>query len=506
MDKVTGCYYVHTAPPPAWLRVSATGLNSIDLTWMSVPNAAAYLLERRQDGESTWATPYPETSGTMQEATGLECGTAYEFQVKARGDGDPYYIYFGLPSPTAGPWTTDNCIPTNNPPVVENRIAAQTLTVGEGPVTIGLSDKFSDPDGDTLRYTAFSPASNVATVAVNNTSLTIAPVGAGSTTVTVTAHDRVDGDSDNLSVSQSVAVTVTALARPPAPTNLMATASGTTSIELTWESTTTGIAHYWVQSTTNPIDPMSWTTISRNVPPSPYTAMDLQPATTYHFRVFAYGDGTTYARDWSDVSNPDFDKTNTPIPAVPIINSATPGDGTITLDWNDVTYATSYVVYQWDGTDWVELDPNDPQSVYPITFSGSGATISGFVNGSSYSHRVTGKNDSGESAPEQISTTLPILSPGNWDVTPRSQRKAKIDLMIPNSNPIGTQHQLQMQEESGAWALGSTYTVPISASPGINWGLIIELDNMMGSLGGSFAEADGYEIRVKTDNRQPDHI
>ena len=92
----------------------------------------------------------------------------------------------------------------NERPVVDSRILNQRLTV-DSSEEIGLLDKFSDPDRDTLQYTATSLTTSVATESVTGSTLTITAVGVGTATVTVTAHDRASG---GLSVSQSFTVTV----------------------------------------------------------------------------------------------------------------------------------------------------------------------------------------------------------------------------------------------------------------------------------------------------------
>ena len=95
----------------------------------------------------------------------------------------------------------------NRPPEVRTEIDDQTLTVDTNK-GISLSDKFRDPDGDTLRYTTSSSAPGVATASVRGGTLTIMAAGAGTTMVTVTAYDRAVGVSGGLSVDQRFTVTV----------------------------------------------------------------------------------------------------------------------------------------------------------------------------------------------------------------------------------------------------------------------------------------------------------
>lgn len=74
------------------------------------------------------------------------------------------------------------------PPSVARAIADQTLTV-VNPAEVSIADTFTDPDGDTLTYTAASSDEDVATVRLRGTDLTIHGVKVGTATITVTATD-----------------------------------------------------------------------------------------------------------------------------------------------------------------------------------------------------------------------------------------------------------------------------------------------------------------------------
>ena len=77
-----------------------------------------------------------------------------------------------------------------------------------GELEIDLADAFVDPDHDVLSYKAESTNENVATVALDSTTLTIHGLLRGSTVVTLTAVD-----SQGESVSQTFAISVTGLTR-----------------------------------------------------------------------------------------------------------------------------------------------------------------------------------------------------------------------------------------------------------------------------------------------------
>ncbi|MYD61482.1 MAG: leucine-rich repeat protein, partial [Gemmatimonadetes bacterium] len=93
----------------------------------------------------------------------------------------------------------------NGAPVKVGTIGGQTLTEGGTAVTVDVSSNFSDPENDPLTYSATSDDTNIATVSVQNSVVTISPVGAGSATITVTA---LDATGSNMSVDQTIAVTV----------------------------------------------------------------------------------------------------------------------------------------------------------------------------------------------------------------------------------------------------------------------------------------------------------
>ncbi len=76
-------------------------------------------------------------------------------------------------------------VTVSQPPVAVGTIAPVKL--GNDSVTVDISDKFRDPDGDKLTYTAVSSADTIATVRVDGSKVTISPEAVGYATITVTA-------------------------------------------------------------------------------------------------------------------------------------------------------------------------------------------------------------------------------------------------------------------------------------------------------------------------------
>ena len=104
--------------------------------------------------------------------------------------------------------------PANNAPVLNLSLPDITVTVGQNSSTQpDLDDYFSDPDGDTLSYSAESSNNSRATVTINsNNELIVRGVAIGSVTITVTATDP-----GGLSASDTLTATVEAALPPPAP-------------------------------------------------------------------------------------------------------------------------------------------------------------------------------------------------------------------------------------------------------------------------------------------------
>ena len=87
----------------------------------------------------------------------------------------------------------------NEAPEVRNPIQDQNMTAGTGSRSLSLSERFSDPDGDTFTYSASSDDERVVIAQASGPSLTLTPIAAGSAIVTVTATEvATEGESEPL--------------------------------------------------------------------------------------------------------------------------------------------------------------------------------------------------------------------------------------------------------------------------------------------------------------------
>ena len=89
---------------------------SVDLTWGTPSGIARYYLTYRLASGGAW-TEIARPGGTVgtYDVSGLECGTAYRFAVKAHGDGQTYSREWGAYSYDNA--TTSGCpVPSPPPP------------------------------------------------------------------------------------------------------------------------------------------------------------------------------------------------------------------------------------------------------------------------------------------------------------------------------------------------------------------------------------------------------
>ena len=93
----------------------------------------------------------------------------------------------------------------NRAPLAVGALPALNLVLEGADYPVGVEEGFTDPDGDSLTYSAASAQPQVATVTLSDAEVTVTPVGTGTTTITVTATDA---EGSQQSATQCFTVTV----------------------------------------------------------------------------------------------------------------------------------------------------------------------------------------------------------------------------------------------------------------------------------------------------------
>ena len=107
-------------PPsaPSGIAAVADGSTEVDLTWRSVANATRYEVEYKTTASDVWLDHPGSTTTASRSVAGLMCGTTYDFQVRAHGDGTNRAAHWGPWSTTASE-DTETCV-VNTPGAPRN--------------------------------------------------------------------------------------------------------------------------------------------------------------------------------------------------------------------------------------------------------------------------------------------------------------------------------------------------------------------------------------------------
>lgn len=304
-------------PPPAPTGVSASLADgSFTVTWTSLEGAAKYEAQHKTDAVDSEWTALPETTGMSATYTpegGPECGTEYQFQVRAYGDGETYTEMWGDES-NVETVETANCVPEFD----QNTYTFEVVEDADVGHVVGTVSATDEDTGDTLTYTTESGnTGGVFTIGSATGIITVGDDLDHETTPSYTLTVQVD-DGNGGTDTATVTISVTDVAEDPplAPSGLAVSLTGGT-FSVSWTALD-GAARYEVQHKTDKVD-SDWSALPEvtgtNATYTPLGGPDC--STRYQFRVRAYGDGDTYTEMWGVESeeesvetatcNPEFD-------------------------------------------------------------------------------------------------------------------------------------------------------------------------------------------------------
>ncbi len=290
---------------PNGLFGTAVSTTQIDLVWNPASDPETGISEYvvyRDGGEVA------RTAGTGYSDTGLTASTVYQYRVSAVNGA-------GTEGGQSGPQNVKTLDP--DPPPPPTNLSATTVSSSE----IDLA--WTAPDADDLvGYRVYRNGIPVATT--SNTSYRDSGLQAFTTyNYTVTALDAEGLESGPSAPGQATTLDGTP---PTTPANLSATATGTTTIELSWSPSAdpeTGVAGYRVFRNGSQIAEIGGTS---------YEDTGLSPATSYNYRVRAVnGEGLVSSASNQATATTD----DATAPTVPQNLSATAaGTSRIDLTWS----------------------------------------------------------------------------------------------------------------------------------------------------------------------------
>ena len=451
-----------TAPavpgPPTGLSAIANGTAQIDLAWSAPADdggarVTGYRIEVSDNGTS-WRDLRSDTNSddTDYPHTGLDPGTTRHYRVSAinaAGTGDPSDVAFA---------TTDPTVP--DPPT-----GLAAAADGQTRIRLSWVPPAYDGGAAVTAYRVEVSSDSAATWAVLEANTGSARAGFTHTDLDpgTTRHYRVSAiNVAGWGNPSDVAHATTDATVPAAPTDLEATASGISQIDLVWTAPTdnggAAITAYRVEVSTT--RGATWRTLVDNTgnTATSYSHTGLDPATRRDYRVSAInrvgaGEASNVAHATTDPDFPD-----------PPTNLAATADGprAIDLSWNEPVYTggvpvTGYrvEVSEDGGATWAALADTDADD-YSHT---------GLDPASTRHYRVFAVNEAGlvseDPSNEASATTDPIAPDAPTDLTATANGTSRIDLVW---NAPGY--------DGGAEIMG--YRIEVSVDGGIVWRDLVE--------------------------------
>jgi hypothetical protein len=291
---------LHNAEPPAEINVSVAGAQT--LTLIASPGVNGSINYDHSDWAGAMLYTLPVTAAALIGDSSFETVNV--------GSGASAYQY----NPTGSAWTfsassglsgNDSIFTSSNPnaPVgsqvaflQETGTITQTITsVTAGSYQLSFSAAQRAIDQSSSEDFEVSVDGNIVGIfrptstGYQTYDTSIFNVGAGSHTIEFIGLDSAGGDNtvflDNVALSRLLV---------QAPTNLTATASSSTTVNLAWSEAASGITSYIVQRST---DGINFTTLASNVSANASTYIDSNAVagTTYYYQVIAVSSGVDSA-------------------------------------------------------------------------------------------------------------------------------------------------------------------------------------------------------------------
>jgi len=403
VSATTDAFNATRPQAPISLTASASGRTTITLSW-TAPSSdggasiSAYAIEVSSDGASTWGNLVSNSGSTSTTYlhTGLTASSTRSYRVRAInsvGSSDPSNVVNATTDAVSAPSAPTALTATAQGSTIIN--LQWVAPIDDGGVAIrGYKIEVSS-DG-TSSWTNLVDDTNSATISYSHTGLT-----AG-----VTRHYRVSAINavGTGPVSNIVNATTSSATAPSAPTSLLATATGPTSIDLSWTAPSDNggvpITAYLIE--VSPNGTSGWTNLETNTgsAATEYMHSGLAGATAYHYRVSAINSGGTGSP--SNVASATTSAST--VPDVPSsLTAVATSTTTIDLSWiaplnNGGALITGYNI---------ETSPDGTASSWSDLISNTSETLTTYTDNSlqpnrTRYYRVSAINSVGASSPSNV--------------------------------------------------------------------------------------------------------
>ncbi len=350
-----------TQPPPVaptGLSASAIGATTVALAWVdNATTETAYRVERSINGTTFTLIAQIGANLTSYSNLYLSANTTYYYRVRAM-QGNVSSALSNVATATTFP-----------PPAAPTGLTASGLSYTS--IRLDWIDNAAGEGGYRIERSLDGVTwAQVTQIAANSSTWTNSSLAVGAT-----YWYRVRAYEGTLNGPYSASVSGATLPPPAAPTNVAATALGTTSIRVTWTDTTPSESGFRIERS---LDGVAWAQtgiVAANV--TTYTNTSLTAGTTYQYRVRAY-EGSVNGTFSSVVSATTF-----PPPAAPTnLLAERVNATTVRLTWTDnATNETGFRVERsTNGTTWLQVAYLGANAVTWTNFS--------LTTGTTYHYRV----------------------------------------------------------------------------------------------------------------------
>jgi len=359
-----------TPSTPSAPSVSATSSTSIDITWSSVSGATEYKLYRSTSSSGTYTQIYWGSSRSYTDSgTHLSASTRYYYKVTAgNSSGWSSYSSYGYD-------TTWAAIPSTPSAPTVSATGATSLTISWSSVSGATEYKLYRSTSSSGTYTQVYWGS----------SRSYTDSGSHLSASTRYYYKVTAGNSSGWSSYSSYGYDTTWAAIPSTPSAPSVSATGPTSIDISWSSVSGATEYKLYRSTSSSgtYTQIYWGS-SRSYTDS---GTHLSASTRYYYKVTAGN-----SSGWSGYSSASSDTTWAAIPSTPSAPtvSAT-GATSIDISWSSVSGATEYKLYRSTSSSGTYTQ------IYwgtDLTYTDSGTHLSAATT---YYYKVTAGNVSGYS-------------------------------------------------------------------------------------------------------------